>query len=378
MVRGRSAYCATGVHDSVTSMEEPLASKELANLDCLRSFAVLAVLIDHLEMLLASAHGRASSEFFVKLGQLGVLAFFVHTSLVLMFSLQRLQPEGGRLAPRFYIRRVFRIYPLAVFCIFCVLLFRIPAVPLFGQEFEAPSRAVVVGNLLLIQNVIGRASITGPLWSLPFEIEMYAVLPALFAIAVKRRALLYLAAMLALASTLAWVVKTATGHANILAYAPCFLAGVTAYVLRLKIRPFLPAVGWPWFTGLWLALSTGAMLRWSAVQLPISWLACLVLGVSIYAFHDSVNPIWNALTRTVAKYSFGIYLSHIPMMWLVFRVWRVENDVAASLLWLALTGAASVAGFHLIEHPMIGVGRQLSSARMFSIPALAAAQSELR
>jgi peptidoglycan/LPS O-acetylase OafA/YrhL len=102
------------------------------------------------------------------------------------------------------------------------------------------------------------------------------------------------------------------------------------------------------------------------------------LGLSIYAFHDSVNPIWNGLTRTVAKYSFGIYLSHIPMMWLVFRVLRVENDVAACSLWLALTGAASVAGFHLIENPMIGVGRRLSSARMFSIPALAAAQSELR
>ena len=31
-----------------------MGSKELANLDCLRSFAVLAVLIDHLEMILAS------------------------------------------------------------------------------------------------------------------------------------------------------------------------------------------------------------------------------------------------------------------------------------------------------------------------------------
>src|SRR6185436_18412423 len=100
MVRGWTAYRAARVHDSVRCIEAPLATKELANLDCLRSFAVLAVLIDHLEMMLASVHGRASAEFFVKLGHLGVLAFFVHTSLVLMFSLERLQPEGGRLATR--------------------------------------------------------------------------------------------------------------------------------------------------------------------------------------------------------------------------------------------------------------------------------------
>ena len=104
-----------------------------ANLDLLRSLAVLAVMIDHLvptwrycglpvseSLLLFTAH----------IGQAGVIAFFVHTSLVLMESLQRLS-GGYRLnrgvVLRFYLRRLLRIYPLAVVCITMVVVLDLPA-----------------------------------------------------------------------------------------------------------------------------------------------------------------------------------------------------------------------------------------------------------
>lgn len=83
----------------------------------LRSIAVVTVIIDHLIPTLVY-HGvhvpvtlRALTEY---IGQAGVLAFFVHTSLVLMSSLERMQGSStlGRLAARVYVRRFFRAPPL--------------------------------------------------------------------------------------------------------------------------------------------------------------------------------------------------------------------------------------------------------------------------
>lgn len=79
------------------------------NLDLLRAVAVLLVLLDHL--LETSARGR-STDFHPwdwALGRMGVLLFFVHTSYVLMQSLERHEAKGESLWFGFYIRRAFRI-----------------------------------------------------------------------------------------------------------------------------------------------------------------------------------------------------------------------------------------------------------------------------
>jgi len=84
-------------------------SRTYANLDALRCTAVLLVLFAHLLMVLGHLDVPVSKNLGVRdLAQLGVLMFFIHTSLVLMMSLQRLGP--CKATARFYIRRAFRIY----------------------------------------------------------------------------------------------------------------------------------------------------------------------------------------------------------------------------------------------------------------------------
>jgi peptidoglycan/LPS O-acetylase OafA/YrhL len=107
-----------------SSMEEPSArggplrhEPQLdfrANLDILRSIAVLLVLLDHvLDMVASKHHLRVFHDFIGYSGRLGVLLFFVHTSLVLNFSLAQLQTSGWQLVRTFFVRRTFRLYPLS-------------------------------------------------------------------------------------------------------------------------------------------------------------------------------------------------------------------------------------------------------------------------
>ena len=100
---------------------------ESRNLDLLRSVVVLLVLVDHLFM----AAGLADRYPVVyDMGRLGVLMFFVHTSLVLMLSLERSEDRNsGDLFRGFYIRWAFRIYPLSIACVLLACAFGVPQTP---------------------------------------------------------------------------------------------------------------------------------------------------------------------------------------------------------------------------------------------------------
>ena len=148
-------------------------------MDFLRSFAVLLVVMRHL----MSVFGFEGTRWIQPqaIGIFGVLLFFVHTSLVLMFSMERQQQRLGfrHFYMTFLVRRVFRIYPLAVTVVLaltvCTLL--IPGTAGLAARLSGWGLA---SNLLLVQDFARQPNITGVLWSLPLEMQMYLFLPLLF------------------------------------------------------------------------------------------------------------------------------------------------------------------------------------------------------
>src|SRR5258708_1062561 len=98
----------------------PSGRSPSSNLDLLRAIAVLLVLtqhllphlhFDHLDWMLSRS-----------LGLFGVFLFFVHTSLVLMYSMERSSLTGWQLCKNFAVRRFFRIYPLSILAVATALL----------------------------------------------------------------------------------------------------------------------------------------------------------------------------------------------------------------------------------------------------------------
>jgi len=152
-----------------------------ANLDLLRAIAVVLVLAQHLarRMYVENFVGMPTSSW----GVFGVLLFFVHTCLVLMYSMERSRLTGWPLLINFATRRIFRIYPLSIIAVLTALALHLDS-DINGirglSHGQFPGIVSAASNLLLVQNLTQVKSIVNVLWSLPFELQMYAFLPFLF------------------------------------------------------------------------------------------------------------------------------------------------------------------------------------------------------
>jgi len=325
------------------------ASGESANLDMLRATAVLCVFFHHLkETWITGTTGDLSWHF----GQLGVLIFFVHTSLVLMFSMERLRLNGSALVTAFYIRRWFRIYPLSMFCVLCTYCW-LPWMPGGGKWIAAD----LWTNLTLTQNLFHRTNIINVFWTLPLEVQMYIFLPFLFFFC-KKRSVAYPAGFWFASIALAILQSKLTPRLNVFSYVPCFLGGVIAWRL---IRQFETCrfSGWLWPIG--MAASTSIwMTSTLAHDMVYRWLFGIGLGLTIPWFRElSWKPL-NIFSHVIAKYSYGIYLSHPVAMLFSFSRLQSYHPAVRWGCFIALAIGVPLAMYHCIESPMIRFGRNVS------------------
>jgi peptidoglycan/LPS O-acetylase OafA/YrhL len=327
---------------------------ESSNLDLLRSVAVLLVLIDHTLRFLSVVQ---EDSFFRPLGRWAVLLFFVHTALVLMLSLERQAASeyvhGYRV---FMLRRCLRIYPAALVVIALVCVLQLPLGHFdLGVFLPASFDArTILSNVFLVQNLTGSESVLEPLWSLPYELQMYLVLPALFWLC---RAARPLAGPLHTALPIgAWLLGAGAVElaekvwgSGLTIYVPCFLAGVVAYQLW-GARRRLPAAAWP----VCLLLTTLAYMAHPGLH--SGWLACLLVGCLVVQCKElTFRPLCRAC-QLVARYSYGVYLTHGICIWFALDALSLLPAPLRWSLFIVLTVTTPVFLYHLVEAPLIGVG----------------------
>lgn len=341
--------------------ESSAKTNDLRNLDVLRAFAVLAVAGSHLDRY---AVGPAHFPSFIdNFGVGGVLFFFVHTMLVLLLSMQR--TRSRHLVSGFYIRRAFRIYPLCWACIILVLATGLTDVA-HQKIVQMGVRGILV-NLALLQNIIRYPNIEMPLWSLPWEVQMYLFLPAFYFL-LKRYDRWYVPFALwlgavSLAITFTSIDVPRAFHGTI--FPPMFIGGAIAYRLLGKLRPIFPAFLWPPVL-LCLMLGRCLLLRGIAIDTArnagVNATTCFLVGLAIPLFREVRSPLLGNGAHQIAKYSYGIYLLHIPCMALVFG-YAPSLPLAVKVLTIvALTALSSVTMYHLLEDPLIRVGRSIAKA----------------
>ena len=289
------------------------------------------------------------------LGRFGVLVFFVHTSLVLMMSLERTELAGRPLFSSFYVRRFFRIYPLSMACVAIVVFFHLPA-PLV--KWFHPDRLTILANFLLSTNLFHKWTVISVLWTLPLEVQMYVLLPVAYLIGKKYRmrgiALLWLGAVVG-----SYLPPHVSGRFMLAAYAPCFMAGVASYFAGFgSTRSRLPFVGWP----LTIAAAAGIffVLR-SRTHFEGYWIMCLAIGLSAPLFAELEFPPLRKLSAWIARYSYGIYLTHMYALWTGFIVLKDQPVWVRCAVVVGLSVGLPVMFYQVVEAPMIRVGTRLAN-----------------
>jgi peptidoglycan/LPS O-acetylase OafA/YrhL len=341
-------------------MNKPADGKDSSNLDFLRSVAVLMVLFDHL----CRHYHRdfVGSIAVVDVGYFGVLLFFVHTSLVLMRSMERSRLWAGALLINFYVRRVFRIYPLSILAVLVAAAFRLHADGRGLALGLRPGVGEFFSNLFLIQNLTYSDSVIGPLWSLPIELQMYLFLPFLFMW--RGRSVWKLMVLWLACGLLGHFVQTIPALAwfTLLLFVPNFLPGVIAFTLPAK--PRIPSYVWPPFV---LLIGTAYALHPTR---RAGGGLCLLLGLLIPFFSEiGFGPLKQA-SKWIATYSYGIYLAHSFCIWVgltKFQSWTV---------FLIMLVVLPVALYHALERPFIRLGTRIADrlsepASTPELPALA-------
>lgn len=343
------------------------------NLDVLRALAVSLVVGFHLTI---TAHH--SSQSVSNLARGGVLLFFVHTSLVLMASLERSGDAPGWVKA-FYTRRAFRIYPLAIAAVLLVTIFTIsPRVPVAGVRypFQAPGLRELAANFTLTQNLTGDRDLLGVLWSLPLEVQMYVVLPLCWLVARRSLRLAFAMVCVAIVAGVVYQADVVPGlwRISVVAFGPCFTAGVVAYAImrHVPMRPQLPA--WTLGLALIVPLVPLAIPESNNHIIPFGWLVALPIGC-VVPFIAELRESW--LTRgakTVAKYSYGVYLLHGIAAWLGFVALRPQAIPLQFAVFAASLIGMPILAYHLVEAPMIRVGQSVVRRRARVVEPVAADQ----
>jgi peptidoglycan/LPS O-acetylase OafA/YrhL len=351
-------------------LSNPQHDKYSVNLDFLRAVAVICVFISHYPQY--GAHHDLSLG---RLGNLGVILFFVHTCFVLMDSLRRLEKARGTdvgLARIFWIRRFFRIYPLAILCVLFVAIFRIPAYP--GELYSPVGVKTVISNLALIQNITQSPISLGVLWSLPLEVQMYLILPFAY-LGIRRDRRFGSFAFLLIAILLGgFALMLSSGNPalifglGVLIYAPCFTSGIVAF-------NFIESKTWKWVLPAWVwpVGVLAAILAYGPIGLDVptirAWGVALFVGL-LYANVHEGKPDWiHKIFHWIAQHSYGIYLSHSIVLWFVFyRMGNFPFWIRISALVAGVVGIPALL-YVAVEKPMIQLGARLAN-QIFKRPAV--------
>ena len=324
-------------------------SSDSTNLDLLRSIAVLCVVANHLWDTAMGKTGRMGSDISWHIGQLGVSMFFVHTALVLMWSLERQKETGVSMFRVFYIRRLFRIYPLSIFCVLFVFL-------VLPEHWAVPT---LLANLSLTQNLVYKPDMIYVLWSLPLEVQMYLLLPFIFLFC-RPRPLLWVFVIWVASIPLALAQHALCPRFDVFSYAPNFLGGIIAWkLLRGRVKQLS---AWLWIPAIPL-VSTVWLVSSRQHNMWYRWAFGLALGLAIPFFAD-ISWHWLRRTaQTIAKYSYGIYLTHTTILWFAFTYLASHNRTVQWTALILLSAAVPVIVYHTIEAPMVALGKRWSKVR---------------
>jgi peptidoglycan/LPS O-acetylase OafA/YrhL len=341
----------------------------LATLDGWRAIAIVSVMVshDHVRRL-----GPVSTDFLHRYGALGVSLFFGISGLLITTRLLEEERLFGAFSLKgFYIRRVFRIQPAALFflgvMVLAHLLLHLPFV--YKGLIEA---LCLVRNVANWNGTLPGMRLTEHFWSLSIEEQFYLVLPCLlFLIRGRRHRLmvLFVAASgffcwtIAAIPRLAYYIDIRGHHTELNLHGLLFGSGLAVLVSNRKTREIVRRFLLP--TTLIAVCVALALLRAWKHHYDTIWITAafpfLVLSTVLHPESLPGRLLEWAPLRFIGRISYSLYL------WQQLFMAVAHFTPGTALYWVdyapvnyLLTFACALLSFYFIERPAIRLGHRLA------------------
>jgi len=306
-------------------------------------------------------------------GWYGVDLFFVISGYLITTILISIKKSGGRLFP-FYVRRALRILPL-------YYLFLIVAIGFFG--YHSGGNASLLANITHTSNLYfgytGQWFLPKHVWSLSMEEQFYLLWPLvvlLLSVPNLQRLLRYMIMSAVLARiaahlagfsptaiyTLPWFRWDTLGSGALLALSIESHDPIVSFISRYRWKFLILSV-----LVIWCATAgnivKNASLAWPAIGFSSVILACGCLVAAVINRDYLVNVLEVAPLRFLGKISYGLYLWHPLVRWLLIKyfgeMWGNPANQDPLIIALTLLGTVLIASvsWFLFERPILSLKR---------------------
>jgi peptidoglycan/LPS O-acetylase OafA/YrhL len=369
------------------ALEQRPARIHVPALDGLRGVAILMVLVLHLVGAAASdPSGPRWLNQIIGAGWIGVDLFFVLSGFLITGILldSKDRPHYFR---NFYARRTLRIFPLN----YLVLIIIFGIFPLI-RPFHDPNMRLVqqhqiwlwlyCGNIALAWQDAWFLTQVRHLWSLAVEEQFYLIWPLLVWVCNRRALGFVAAAMIAMAIGSRWWM-TRDPHNALAVYTLtwCRMDGLAiGALLALAFRTvgerrwFLPlmtalmALGAALVAIVWIIHRRLDSFDFWTQRIGYSGLSLFFAGTLTFAVAGKLNVLANRVLRFFGKYSYAMYLFHLPLLTLMILIIQPEQlvevthsvfvgHVVFAALMIGLTTGTALLSWYCFERPILGLKR---------------------
>lgn len=322
-----------------------MIKSELPNLHSLRAIAALMVVVAHIELRKSSLNLQ-HIQFVTTWGTLGVNLFFVISGFLITYLLLTEKQRFGDVSlHHFYTRRILRIWPLY----FLILLFGYYLTPVLLPQYylsdvDKFTSQSILCNIFFLSNITMILNLTpliiSPIWSIGIEEQFYIFWPIIMrinkiqvitkiVIAIifihpsLKLILFYLSsrypALQILSSTLSTMKFDSMAMGGIMAIISHF-GKISLFRLELKLQLFTSTATQVGAFVLLAALFTMSYYKPILIDIYQPFSAIFAICILNLATNpSSIIQIENRVLNYFGKISYGLYIYHMPVIYLIFH-----------------------------------------------------------
>ena len=282
-------------------------------------------------------------------GVVAVISFLIISGFVMTSLIERNYRAPGKIG-LFYVDRALRLYPqfLFYFVVSCfVIHFLLPGTP---QAAELTLKTIVSSLPILPLGFymfgIGGTQILPPAWSLGLEMCFYLLIPFLL-IFNARGAAFTLSVGVFLLACLGYIDTDVYGYRLLPGVLFMFLCG--SYLYKADNKGLMIAAGTAVGAGLlFVAIMTGLIER-----RPFNAEVTLGIALGIPAVYLLTRFKFHPLDELLGNISYGVFLNHFVVMYLLRGFWPVAYDTRMVVAVLVLAFLFSGVSYYCVERPAL-------------------------